>query len=98
MFFLWYMVNTVVVAVVARIISQTKWTLANKVHIVVFSGLLVFVGLISAWISVPWIKFLLSLSLLGILSLYCLYRLLSKTELTIRGLAEKVKLKKPGRM
>ncbi len=92
-FLLLYLTYTLLIYWVARAVSGTSWTRSNKVHITIFGGSLVLIGLISVFVKNPWVSFPFNLFVLAIVSSYCLRRLSLKSGITIHALLRKVGIK-----
>jgi PST family polysaccharide transporter len=93
-FFLLYVAYTAVVYVIGYLISHTTWSRANWVHILGFGGVLVVVGLVSELMKNPWYQYPINLTLLLMVSVYCLRRLSQKSGISIHDFLAKVGVKR----
>ena len=89
-FLLLYIVYTPLVYTVAYAISRSAWTRTNIVHISIFGTLLILVGLISALVAIPWVRWTNNLLILAAVSIYCFKRLLHKSGITVGALWTKL--------
>jgi PST family polysaccharide transporter len=89
-FLLLYIVVTLVNYSVANAISRTRWTESTNCLIFIFGGLLIFVGISSACVANPWVRYTVNIAVLAVLSSYCLNRLLEKSGITAKILWIKI--------
>ena len=81
-----YVVVATMNYMVAHALSRTRWTLSNKWHIFIFGGVLAFVGINSAFVANPWVRFPLNLVVLSGLGIYCFHRLSRESGIPFRRL------------
>jgi PST family polysaccharide transporter len=85
-YLLLYVVFALMNYVVAGAISGAGWNRSNKWNFLFFGGMLVLVGLNSAWVASLWIRVLVNILMLVGLSLYCLRLLSQKSGVTLQTL------------
>ena len=89
-FLLMYLFSGVIIYFTVNAISRTTWTRANVIHMVSFASLLILIGLVSAWVSNPWMRSSINLVFCAGLILYCLQRLSLRSGITLYSLKAKV--------
>ena len=89
-FLLMYLFSGVIIYFTVNAISRTTWTRANVIHMVSFASLLILIGLVSAWVSNPWMRYSINLVFCAGLILYCLQRLSLRSGITLYSLKAKV--------
>jgi antigen flippase len=90
-FLVLYLVNAVVIGVVMKVACHTTWNRANLLHILAFVVVLAGVGIVSALIVNPWLKYFINIIILGGLSAYCLRLLAVKSGITWQMIKDKIK-------
>lgn len=85
-FLLFYVIYTIIVSVVAYRISRTTWTSSNIAHILIFGTLLAIVGLVSAYVISPWIRWTCNVMFLVAISVYCIRRLSKEAGISVHAL------------
>ncbi|MDC3255850.1 O-antigen translocase [bacterium] len=88
-FALLYLYNSIVVLAVAYALTKETWSVRNLVQIIVFGGVLAGLGLNCVYMKPFWAQWLISLTTLSFLSVYCLHRLSTTTGITMRDLKGK---------
>jgi hypothetical protein len=74
-----------------KVACHTTWNRANLLHILAFVVVLAGVGIVSALIVNPWLKYFINIIILGGLSAYCLRLLAVKSGITWQMIKDKIK-------
>ncbi len=84
-----YLYNSIVVLSVAYALTKETWSFCNLVQIVLFGGLLAGLGLNCVYMEIFWVQWLIRLTTLLLLSVYCPHRLSTTAGISMRDLREK---------
>jgi PST family polysaccharide transporter len=90
-FMLLYIWVTIMVYAVVFHISKTHWTWSCICHIAIFIGMLAFMGINCALNPIFWMQWSISFLLLGLISAYCLKKLMEKSGVTVKSILIKLR-------